>query len=59
MPPERADWVEASVLIESIDSAVLDFLALGAEVEVLRPLELRHELAETALRIAELHSPSR
>ena len=37
----REDWVEAWVRIDSPDIAVLDMLALGAEVEVLHPPELR------------------
>jgi hypothetical protein len=41
--------------IESLDAAVLDILALGAEAEVLDPPELRAELAAVAQRIADLH----
>ena len=39
------------------DAAVLDMLALGAEVEVVQPLRLRARVLETAQRITELHSP--
>ncbi len=52
----REDWVEASVRIDSISSAVLDMLALGAEVEVVYPAELRTQVHETARRLAELHA---
>jgi predicted DNA-binding transcriptional regulator YafY len=52
----REDWVEAWVRIESADAAVLDILALGAEVEVVHPRELRARIAETARRIADLHA---
>jgi predicted DNA-binding transcriptional regulator YafY len=52
----REDWVEASVRIDSISSAVLDMLALGAEVEVVYPAELRTQVGETASRLAELHA---
>jgi predicted DNA-binding transcriptional regulator YafY len=52
----REDWVEASVRIDSISSAVLDMLALGAEVEVVYPAELRTQVGETARRLAELHA---
>ena len=52
----RADWIDAWVRIESPEAAVLDLLALGAEVEVVRPPELRAELARVARRIADLHS---
>jgi predicted DNA-binding transcriptional regulator YafY len=52
----RAGWIEASLRIESLESALPDLLALGAEVEVLRPGELRRLLADTATRVAELHA---
>jgi predicted DNA-binding transcriptional regulator YafY len=58
LPPVggREDWVEASVRIDSISSAVLDMLALGAEVEVVHPVELRTQVGETARKLAELHA---
>ena len=58
LPPVagREDWVEASVRIASISSAVLDMLALGAEVEVVHPAELRTQVGETARKLAELHA---
>jgi predicted DNA-binding transcriptional regulator YafY len=52
----RADWVEAWVRIDSVDAAVLDMLALGAEVEVVHPPELRARVRETAQQIADLHA---
>jgi predicted DNA-binding transcriptional regulator YafY len=52
----REDWVEASVRIESVDSAVLDILALGPEVEVVHPPELRSRVGDAARRLAELHA---
>ena len=52
----REDWAEAWVRIDSADAAVLDLLALGAEVEVVHPPELRTLLRETARRIAQLNS---
>jgi predicted DNA-binding transcriptional regulator YafY len=52
----RGDWVEAWIRIDSADAAVLDMLALGAEVEVLHPPELRARIAETARQIAALHA---
>ncbi|HEV2241416.1 MAG TPA: WYL domain-containing protein [Streptosporangiaceae bacterium] len=51
----REDWVEAWVRIDSAEAAVLDMLALGAEVEVVHPPELRARIAETARQIADLH----
>ena len=53
MPRDRLDWVEASVRIESLDAAVTDLLALGADVEVLQ----RDRAREVARRITELHAP--
>ena len=52
----REDWVEAWVRIDSPDVAVLDMLALGAEVEVLHPPELRAGVRDAATRIAALHA---
>ncbi len=58
VPPAagREDWAEAWVRIDSVPSAVLDMLALGAEVEVLHPAELRRQVAETARKLADLHT---
>jgi predicted DNA-binding transcriptional regulator YafY len=52
----REDWVEAWVRIDSPDVAMLDMLALGAEVEVLHPPELRTAIRDAATRIAALHT---
>jgi len=41
---------------ESVDSAVLEVLALGPEVEVLHPPELRAHVGSAARRLAELHA---
>jgi predicted DNA-binding transcriptional regulator YafY len=53
--PGRDDWVEAWIRIDSAEAAVLDLLALGAEVEVVEPPELRAAMAGTAGRIVALH----
>ena len=52
----REDWVEAWVRVDSADVAVLDMLALGTEVEVLLPPELRTAVREAAARIAARHT---
>jgi predicted DNA-binding transcriptional regulator YafY len=52
----REGWVEAWVRIDSADIAVLDMLALGTEVEVLHPPELRASVREAAVRIAAVHT---
>ncbi len=49
-------WVEATADFDSVASAVHDLLALGAEVVVLRPPELRMLVADTAERIADLYA---
>jgi predicted DNA-binding transcriptional regulator YafY len=54
--PGREDWAEAWIRIGTVDAAVLDLLALGAEVEVLQPPELRLGLRRAALGIAGLHT---
>lgn len=52
----REDWVEAWVRVDSLDIAVLDMLALGAEVEVVQPPGLRTGVRDAATRIAALHA---
>jgi hypothetical protein len=37
----QEDWVEASVRIDSFASALPEMLALGGEIEIIRPPELR------------------
>jgi len=54
--PGQSDWIEAWVRVDSPDTAVLDLLALGAEVEVVRPPELRAQMAQVARRIAARHT---
>ncbi len=52
----REGWVEAWVRIGSVNAAALDMLALGAEVEVIHPPELRAQVRRTARQIAGLHA---
>jgi predicted DNA-binding transcriptional regulator YafY len=52
----REGWTEGWVRIDSAEAAVLDILALGAEVEVIHPPQLRAQVRETARHIAELHA---
>jgi predicted DNA-binding transcriptional regulator YafY len=52
----QGDWAEAWIRIDSPDTAVLDLLALGAEVEVVRPPELRARMAQVARQIAARHA---
>jgi predicted DNA-binding transcriptional regulator YafY len=52
----RAGWVEAWLPVTSASSAAAEILALGAEAEVIEPVELRDLVRQTALQIAALHS---
>ncbi|TQS40891.1 helix-turn-helix transcriptional regulator [Cryptosporangium phraense] len=47
-PPDADGWVVTTIGIERIRKAQADFLALGADVEVLGPPELRSAVAEAA-----------
>jgi predicted DNA-binding transcriptional regulator YafY len=53
--PAAAIGPRAWVRIDSIEAAVLDLLALGPEVEVLHPPQLRTQMARAAGQIAALH----
>jgi len=52
---EAEGWVRAVVPIESVEQACHDFLALGADIEVLEPPELRSRLAAAAQATAALY----
>jgi predicted DNA-binding transcriptional regulator YafY len=52
----RADgWIRAVLPIESVEHACREFLALGADIEVLEPAELRARLAAAARATAALY----
>ncbi len=57
-PPGRAEWIEGSFRFDSYDAAVLQLLALGPDVEVVLPLELRESMAELGRRITRMHAPT-
>jgi predicted DNA-binding transcriptional regulator YafY len=52
----EGEWMEGSIRIDSMDQVVLELLALGTDVEVVRPLALRRLLGDTARRIAAMYS---
>jgi predicted DNA-binding transcriptional regulator YafY len=54
---DRADWIEGSFRFESDDAAVRELLALGPEVEVLLPADMRSRMAQAGRRITALHRP--
>ncbi|MEU6414369.1 WYL domain-containing protein [Microbispora sp. NPDC046933] len=56
-PPDERGWITATVPIESLTHARTEFLKLGAEVEVLEPVELRREMAAAAHDLAALYPP--
>jgi predicted DNA-binding transcriptional regulator YafY len=55
--PDANGWVEAALLLESIDAGARQLLALGAELHVHEPHALREELARVASEIAVLNAP--
>ncbi|MEM7288012.1 MAG: WYL domain-containing protein [Actinomycetota bacterium] len=52
---DRPDWIEGSFRFASYDAAVRELLALGPDVEVLLPEELRETMAAIGTRIAARH----
>ncbi|RCH68918.1 YafY family transcriptional regulator [Streptomyces sp. SDr-06] len=52
---EPDGWIRAVLPVESLDHAHRAFLELGAEIEVLAPVELRAQLADTASKLAALY----
>lgn len=54
---DRPGWIEGSFRFDSWDGAVRELLAVGPEVEVLLPAELRETMAEVGRRLADLHRP--
>ena len=55
-PPDPPDWAEGSFRFSSYGVAVSELVALGPEVEVLLPVELRQTMATIGQRIVELHT---
>jgi hypothetical protein len=53
--PGRQDWAEATLLVESLEDARIAMLALGPEVEVVTPPELRTMVGATARATAALY----
>ncbi|MFD7631560.1 helix-turn-helix transcriptional regulator [Streptomyces sp. NPDC059851] len=54
--PEREGWTRAVLPVESPEHAVAAYLALGTDIEVLGPPELRVLMAETAAAVAEQYA---
>ncbi len=56
--PDRPDWIEGSFRFDSYETAIGELLALGPDIEVVLPVELRATMATVGRRIARLHRPS-
>jgi predicted DNA-binding transcriptional regulator YafY len=56
-PADRPNWIEGSFRFDSYESALRELIALGSEIEVLLPDELRETMAQIGQRIANLHRP--
>ena len=56
--PDRPNWIEGSFRFDSYDAAARELLALGVDVEVLLPVEMRRVMAEIGRRMAALHEPA-
>lgn len=56
-PPDRPTWVEGSFRFDSYESALRELIALGSEIEILLPRELRQTMAGIGQRIADVHRP--
>jgi predicted DNA-binding transcriptional regulator YafY len=55
---EKTGALELEVVFDSVDDAKASLLGLGTTVEVLAPLDLRAQLAQTAAGVARLYAGS-
>ncbi len=55
--PDRPDWIEGSFRFDSYDAAVRELLAIGPDVEVILPAELREAMGEIGRRLTDRHRP--
>ncbi|WP_456300282.1 helix-turn-helix transcriptional regulator [Saccharopolyspora indica] len=53
--PDERGWIQVRVPIESVDQALPEFLKLGADAEVLAPVELRDRLTATLGELTRLY----
>jgi predicted DNA-binding transcriptional regulator YafY len=56
-PPDAQGWRTVTLTFENIRQAGHEVLMLGADVEVVAPLELRDYVADTAQKIAQRYAP--
>jgi predicted DNA-binding transcriptional regulator YafY len=55
--PGGTGWLQVVIPIESIEHAAGQLLALGADVEVVKPAELRTRMQDTARAVVALYAP--
>ncbi|RKT85369.1 Predicted DNA-binding transcriptional regulator YafY, contains an HTH and WYL domains [Saccharopolyspora antimicrobica] len=53
--PDERGWIRVTVPIESVDQALPEFLKLGADAEVLAPVELRDRITATLGELTRLY----
>ncbi|QKG19000.1 helix-turn-helix transcriptional regulator [Actinomadura verrucosospora] len=56
-PPDRTGWTPVTLPVESLRHAHVEFLKLGADVEVLAPPQLRAMMTATARALADRYLP--
>jgi len=56
--PDADGWLSVTIPIESIDRAASGLIALGADAEVVEPLELRERLVTTVQELVRLYAPT-
>ena len=54
--PDADGWIRLTIPIESVEDAARELLRLGAETEVLEPVELRELLKSATARLAAIYS---
>lgn len=57
-PPDADGWVQASFRVDTMDSAVIELLALAPHVEVLSPPQLREQVRSRLVLAARLYGTS-
>ena len=56
--PDRPNWIEGSFRFDSYDTAIRELLALGPDIVILLPTELRTTMASIGRRLTRHHRTS-
>jgi predicted DNA-binding transcriptional regulator YafY len=56
---DREGWRRVTIPIESVDHAALELMKVGAECEVVAPIELRQRMAQAAAALGKLYGRKR